>query len=275
MPRTARERLHEVIFEADTPAGRAFDVALLVLIVTSVVAVSLESVDDVRASLGPELRATEWILTVLFTVEYLLRLYCVERPLAYARSFFGLVDLIAVLPTYLSVLIPGAHSLIVIRILRLLRVFRVLKLVQYLTEETVLLTALRASRRKIIVFVCAVLSVCLIAGTLMYLIEGKAAGFTSIPRGVYWAVVTITTVGYGDIAPKTIVGQMLAVLLMITGYGVIAVPTGIVGVEVARATQHVPTTQVCRHCLREGHAADALFCKFCGAALQVAAPREP
>jgi voltage-gated potassium channel len=275
MPRTAREHLHEIIFEADTPEGRAFDVALLVLIVTSVAAVSLDSVDQVRARIGPALWALEWVVTALFTVEYVLRLYCVERPLAYARSFFGLVDLLAVLPTYLSLLVPGAESLIVIRVLRLLRVFRVLKLVRYLSEETVLVSALRSSRRKIVVFVCGVLSVCLIAGTLMYLIEGKEAGFTSIPRGVYWAIVTITTVGYGDIAPRTVAGQMLAMLLMITGYGIIAVPTGIVGVEVARATMHEPTTQVCRHCLREGHDADARFCKFCGAALQATAPSEP
>ncbi len=267
MPRTARERLHEIIFEADTAEGKAFDLVLLVLILTSVVVVMLDSVDDVRARIGPVVWATEWVLTLLFTVEYALRLYAVERPVAYAFSFFGLVDLLAVLPTYLSLVVPGAQSLIVIRVLRLLRVFRVLKLVRYLTEERVLVTALRASRRKIVVFVCGVLSVCLIVGTLMYLIEGKEAGFTSIPRGVYWAVVTITTVGYGDIAPQTVAGQVLAMLLMIAGYGIIAVPTGIVGVEVARASLHQPTTQVCRHCLREGHAADARFCKFCGAAL--------
>jgi len=262
-----RERLHEIIFKADTPAGKTFDVVLLVLILASVLIVALESVESVRAEVGTTLVAIEWVVTVLFTIEYALRLYCVERPLGYARSFFGIVDLLAVLPTYLSVLVPGAQSLIVIRILRLLRVFRVLKLVRYLSEEMALMTALRASSRKITVFVCGVLSVCFVAGTLMYLIEGEEAGFTSIPRGVYWAVVTLTTVGYGDIAPRTVVGQVLAAALMISGYGLIAVPTGIVGVEVARATSRIPSTQVCRHCLAEGHDADARFCKFCGAAL--------
>jgi len=262
-----RARLHEIIFEADTPAGRRFDLALLLLIVTSVVAVTLESVESIRARAGAILVAIEWTLTALFTVEYVLRLACVARPAAYARSFFGVVDLLAVLPTYLSLLIPGAQSLIVIRVLRLLRVFRVLKLVRYLTEERALVTALRASQRKIVVFVLGVLSVCLIAGTIMYLIEGRESGFTSIPRGVYWAVVTLTTVGYGDIAPRSVVGQMLAMMLMIGGYGVIAVPTGIVGVEVARASMRVPTTQSCPHCLLEGHDADARFCKRCGQAL--------
>lgn len=262
-----RHRLHEVIFEADTPAGRAFDLALLVLIVGSVAIVALESVEAYRARYGPALVTLEWVLTALFTVEYALRLLCVERPGAYARSFFGVVDLLAVVPTYASVVVPGAQSLIVIRVLRLLRVFRVLKLVRFLTEERALVTALRASRRKIVVFVCGVLSICLIAGTAMYLVEGQEAGFTSIPRGFYWAVVTLTTVGYGDIAPQTVAGQMLAILLMIGGYGVIAVPTGIVGVEVARAVQREPTTQSCRACLLEGHDSDARFCKRCGASL--------
>jgi len=252
-----RHRLHEIIFEADTPAGRAFDLALLVLIVGSVGIVALESVEAYRLRFGPTLVALEWLLTGLFTVEYALRLLCVERPVAYARSFFGIVDLLAVLPTYASLAIPGAQSLIVIRVLRLLRVFRVLKLVRFLTEERALVTALRASRRKIVVFVCGVLSICLIAGTVMYLVEGAASGFTSIPRGFYWAVVTLTTVGYGDIAPQTVVGQILA----------IAVPTGIVGVEVARAVQREPTTQACRECLLEGHDADARHCKRCGALL--------
>ena len=259
-----RQRLHEIIFEADTPAGKTFDVALLVLIVASVVIVALESVETIRIHSGRLLQVMEWVLTGLFTIEYVLRLSCVERPMLYARSFFGIVDVLAVLPTYLSLVIPGAQSLVVIRVLRLLRVFRVLKLVRYLTEEAALMTALRASRRKIEVFVCGVLTVCLIAGTVMYLIEGKEAGFTSIPQGVYWAIVTLTTVGYGDIAPRTIPGQAVAALLMIVGYGMIAVPSGIVGVEVARATMKVPNTQSCRHCLAEGHDADAGFCKHCG-----------
>jgi voltage-gated potassium channel len=262
-----KRRLHEIIFEADTPAGRAFDVALLVLIVLSIVAVALESVEDVRARIGGALIAIEWAVTVLFTIEYAMRLASVERPSVYARSFFGVVDLLAILPSYLGLVLPGAQSLIVIRVLRLLRVFRVLKLVRYLTEEQILMNALRASRRKILVFVLGVLSICLIAGTLVYLVEGPERGFTSIPRGIYWAVVTLTTVGYGDLAPRTVVGQLLAVALMIGGYGIIAVPTGIVGVEVARASLQPASTQSCPQCLLEAHDADARYCKRCGTAL--------
>lgn len=262
-----KRRLYQIVFEADTPAGKAFDVGLLALIVVSVVAVSLESVDGVRAEMGGALTAIEWVVTVLFTIEYLIRLAIVERPAAYARSFFGIVDLLAVLPAYLSLLLPGAQSLAVIRVLRLLRVFRVLKLVRYLTEEQMLVSALRASRRKILVFVLGVLSICLVAGTLAYLIEGPENGFTSIPRGVYWAVVTLTTVGYGDLAPRTVTGQILAVVLMIGGYGVIAVPTGIVGVEVARASLRPAGARACPRCLCESHDTDARFCKLCGTAL--------
>ena len=262
-----RQRLHEVIFEADTPAGKAFDVALLVAIVLSVVAVSLESVASIRARYGAPLRALEWVFTLLFTLEYGLRLLCVGKPLRYARSFFGLVDVLAIMPSYLSLVIAGTQSLIVIRALRLLRVFRVLKLAHFVGESRMLLTALRESSRKITVFLGTVLTLVVIIGSLMYLIEGEAHGFTSIPQSMYWAIVTLTTVGYGDIAPSTVVGKLLASMVMILGYGIIAVPTGIVTVELAQASRTAVSTQACQECGVEGHDADARFCKACGASL--------
>ncbi len=262
-----RHRMHEVIFEADTRAGKAFDLALLALIVTSVVVVMLESVASISAEYGPWLRGLEWGLTAIFTLEYLARLISVRRPLRFARSFFGLVDLAAVAPTYLSLIFPGAQSLLVIRALRLLRVFRVLKLVRFLGEAGDLSAALRASREKVIVFLGVVLTVDLIVGTLMYLIEGEAAGFDSIPRGFYWAIVTMTTVGFGDITPQTPLGQALAAVVMILGYGIIAVPTGIVTSELTRKQAKKVTTQACKLCMAEGHDQDASHCKFCGAEL--------
>ena len=262
-----RHRLHEVIFEADTPAGRGFDLILLVLILASVTVVLFESVSSVRARYGRELWILEWGFTILFTIEYLLRLLSVRRPSRYARSFFGIVDLIAVLPTYLSVLLPGAQALLVVRALRLLRVFRILKLVEYLGEARILAQALRASARKIAVFIQTVLVVVLIVGSLMYLIETPEAGFTSIPQSIYWAIVTMTTVGYGDIAPQTVLGKFLASLVMILGYGIIAVPTGIVTVELSRARPAGVSTQACPVCGAEGHDSDALFCKRCGSRL--------
>jgi len=267
-PTPWRARLHEVIFEADTPEGKAFDVVLLWLIVGSIAAVMLESVTSVKAKYGTPLRAAEWLFTALFTVEYVLRLVAVRRPLHYARSFFGVVDLLAVLPSYVGLVVPGAHPLLVIRGLRLLRIFRVLKLGRYLGEANVLLTALRSSRAKITVFLGTVLTVVVILGTLMYLIEGEQNGFTSIPRAVYWAVVTMTTVGYGDIAPKTVPGQALAAIVMILGYSIIAVPTGIVSAEIAQAMgPKRVSTQACPECGAEGHDADARHCKHCGARL--------
>ena len=261
-----RAKLHEVIFEADTPSGKLFDLALLLAIVLSVTAVSLESVAVIRQRFGFELWVAEWVFTILFTVEYVLRLICVYRPGRYAHSFFGIVDLAAILPTYLSLFLPGTQSLIVIRTLRLLRVFRVLKLVHFVFEARVLKEALRASGRKIIVFLGAVFSIVIIAGTVMYLIEGPTRGFTSIPRSMYWAVVTLTTVGYGDIAPQTVLGQMIASVLMICGYGIIAVPTGIVSAELVNRKPAV-TTRACRSCTEQGHDQDAVFCKHCGATL--------
>jgi voltage-gated potassium channel len=262
-----RARLHEIIFEADTPEGRLFDLLLLVAIVTSVVVVLLESVAYVRVRVGPTLRALEWGFTVLFTVEYLLRLLTVRRPLHYVLSTFGLIDLLAILPTYLSVAFPGAQSLLVIRLLRLLRVFRVLKLAEYLRESRTLILALRASARKIFVFLLTVLTIVVVVGTLMYVIEGERHGFTSIPISIYWAVVTLTTVGYGDLAPATTLGRGLAVLLMLTGYGIIAVPTGIVTVELTRASAAPVSTQACPACGVGGHEHDAAYCRRCGSRL--------
>jgi voltage-gated potassium channel len=255
-----------VIFEADTPAGRAFDIALLVAVVVSVLAVVLESVAEIRSRYGPALRAIEWTITGLFTVEYALRLLAVQQPWRYARSFYGIVDLLAIVPTYLAMAVPQTQSFMVIRAIRLLRVFRILKLAHFLYEADVLVTALRASRRKITVFLGGIVTVVVIVGTLMYVIEGEAHGFTSIPTSMYWAVVTMTTVGYGDIAPRTPLGQFLASLLMILGYGVIAVPTGIVSVELANASRAV-SRQACPACGAEGHDVDAAHCKYCGAPL--------
>lgn len=262
-----RARLHEIIFEADTPAGRAFDIALLWAIIFSIIAVMLESVTGIRERFGVELRAIEWGFTVLFTVEYVLRLIAVRRPLAYALSFFGSIDLLAILPTFLSVVFPGAQSLLVVRVVRVLRVFRVLKLAQLLGQAEVLLTALRASRAKIIVFLGGVLTIVVIMGSVMYLVEGEENGFDNIPRAMYWAIVTMTTVGFGDITPKTVLGQFIASVLMVMGYGILAVPTGIVSVELAAATRHAVNTRACPGCGGQGHDADAHYCKNCGHSL--------
>ncbi len=261
-----RSRLHTIIYEADTPSGKLFDVVLLLAIGLSVLVVMLESVTWVRNLHGETLRNVEWFFTLLFTVEYGLRLISVQRPLQYARSFFGVIDLMAIFPTYLALLIPGAQTLLVIRVLRLLRVFRVFKMAAYLEEAEVLRRALWASRRKIIVFLLGVLTAVVIIGSLMYVIEGEQSGFTSIPVGIYWAIVTLSTVGYGDVAPVTPVGQILASLVMLLGFGIIAVPTGIVSLELARPTGLV-STQVCPACGREGHDVDARYCKYCGVGL--------
>jgi len=261
-----RETLRLVIFEADTPAGKVFDVALLWAIGLSVIAVMLESIGALQARFGGALRSAEWFFTALFTIEYLLRLLCAPRPGRYARSLFGVVDLLAVAPTYVSLFVPGSQSLTVVRALRLLRVFRVLKLVHFLGEIEVLSAAMRASRHKILVFMGSVLVLVTILGSTMYLIEGADAGFTSIPRSIYWAIVTLTTVGYGDITPQSIPGQTLAAFVMILGYAIIAVPTGIVTAEIVEAARSRPvTTRVCMACMSEGHAASANFCRDCGA----------
>lgn len=267
-----RQRLHEIIFESDTPAGKAFDVALLIAIFASVMAVVLESVEAVRAEWGFELLAAEWLFTVLFTIEYGLRLISVERPGRYARSTFGIIDLLAILPTWISLFVPGAHPLLVVRAFRLLRVFRILKLAHFLGEAETLTLAMRASMRKILVFLGFLVIVVLIVGTTMYLIEPRESGFTSIPMAVYWAIVTMTTVGYGDIVPTTVPGRILAAVLMICGYGILAVPTGIVTVELSRRGGAV-SGQACPGCGAEGHEVDARFCRYCGSGLSVEAAR--
>ena len=261
-----QEKLHTIIFEAETPAGKLFDVLLMISILTSVFVVMLDSVSAVNSRYGLQLNFLEWFFTLLFSVEYILRLLCVGRPLSYATSFYGIVDLLAIIPTYLSLFIPGTKFLLVIRILRILRIFRVLKLVQYISEATLLLKAMHASRRKITVFLFTVLTLVVILGSLMYLIEGAENGFTSIPRSIYWAIVTLTTVGYGNIAPQTSLGQMLAAFVMILGYSIIAVPTGIVTVELSRVS-NMETTRSCHECSAEGHDGDADYCKYCGSKL--------
>ncbi|HLA63487.1 MAG TPA: ion transporter [Rhodothermales bacterium] len=264
-----RDRLARVIFGHDTRAGRLFDGALIAAILLSVAVVILDSVASISTRYRGALTVAEWAFTVLFTVEYILRLWTAQDANRYMRSFYGLVDLVAVLPAYLSVLFPAGRFLLAIRVLRVVRVFRVLKLSEYVGQAGVLGDALRAARYKISVFLVAVTTVVVVVGSLMYLIEGPEAGFTSIPAGIYWAVVTITTVGYGDIAPQTPLGQALAVVLMITGYAIIAVPTGIVTVELSRAGQPAAprTARVCPACTLVGHDADAAYCKRCGAEL--------
>lgn len=262
-----RRRIYIIIYEADTPAGKAFDVALLLAILLSVGAVMLDSVARISLRFGAELRIVEWGFTLLFTLEYLLRLVSVGRPLRYVFSFFGVVDLLSIIPTYLSLIYAGTETLLVLRSLRLLRVFRVLKLAHYLSEANVLRDGLKASGPKIIVFLGTVLSLAIIMGTLMYLVEGEENGFTSIPRSMYWAIVTMTTVGYGDIAPQTVAGQALAAGVMILGYSIIAVPTGIISAELGKAALRPVSTRACSECSAEGHDSDAEFCKFCGARL--------
>ena len=260
-------KLHEIIFEADTRAGKLFDILLLWAILLSVAAVMLESVESISNVYGQELRIIEWVFTILFTFEYIARILTVGKPLKYITSFYGIIDLVSILPTFIGIFVSGTHTLSIIRSIRLLRVFRILKLVRFISEANVLIKALKASQAKIIVFLFAVLSLTFILGTIMYLIETPEAGFTSIPRSIYWAIVTLTTVGYGDIAPQTVLGQMLASLIMIIGYAIIAVPTGIVGAEMSK-TKTNTNTQSCPQCSLSGQADDAKYCKHCGSRLQ-------
>ncbi|HEX5830233.1 MAG TPA: ion transporter [Gemmatimonadaceae bacterium] len=281
-----RARLYRIIFEADTHEGRLFDLVLIAAIVVAVGIVLLETLPSLAPPVRARLRQAEWVVTVLFTVEYVLRLLSVRRPLKYATSFFGVVDLLSFLPSYASLFLPGGHYFAVIRILRLLRIFRILKLSRFLTEASVLTRALRASLYKIVVFLLTVVTLVVVIGALMYMVEGPAHGFDSIPRGMYWAVVTLTTVGFGDIYPSTPMGQFLASLVMILGYGIIAVPTGIVSVELAQATgaasaaaSATPTSALattstvhCAACGEGRHDADAAYCKRCGQSLAVGVP---
>ena len=263
-----RRWLYSTIFEHDTRPGYLFDVGLLLAILLSIVVVMVESVESIDAQYDALLHAVEWGLTILFTVEYIVRLACHPHPKVYARSFFGIVDVLAILPTYIAAFIPGAQGLAVVRMLRLLRVFRVLKLGQFVHQADDLRTALYSSLPKITVFVIAILSLTTISGTVMYLVEGSEHGFHNIPESVYWAVVTLTTVGYGDISPETPLGKFIASIIMIMGYGVIAVPTGIVSAENARVPRRRPIGgQVCSACGSEDHAKGAKFCQACGADL--------
>ena len=265
-----RLRLYTVIFEADTVAGRRFDQALLLLIVASVLMVVIDSVPALPDSVSRVFGVAEWVFTGLFTVEYVLGLLCVQKPLVYARSFFGVIDLLSILPTWLALLAPELHVFIDVRVLRLLRMFRVLKLTGYVAEYTQLGMALRASRRKILVFLSFVMMVVLLMATVMYVVEGPENGFTSIPTAMYWAVTTMTTVGFGDITPKTDLGRLISSAMMLLGWGILAVPTGIVTTEMAaqrNSRQPAPTTRTCQNCLTEGHSATARYCMHCGSAL--------
>jgi voltage-gated potassium channel len=263
-----RLTFYTVIFEADTRAGRAFDLALMIAILASVAVVIMDSVQRLSSRYGHLFDLLEWAFTLLFTAEYLARLWCVRRPSRYARSFFGIIDVLAFLPSYLALLFPQAVAFQEVRTLRLLRIFRILKLGAYVAEYRALGQALRASARKILIFLSVVLMAVLLLGSTMYVVEGPENGYTSIPTAVYWGIVTMTTVGYGDVTPHTDLGKLIASLMMLIGWGILAVPTGIVTAEMtARRFIRRPTTRTCHECLSEGHEADARFCKDCGAKL--------
>lgn len=260
---TLRKRLFIVIFGTDTPAGKAFDVGLLIAILISVLAVMLESVPSLNSKYGFVFKNMEWVFTVIFSLEYITRIYVTDARRKYIFSFYGIIDLISVLPSYLSLVLVGTQYLLIIRALRLLRVFRILKLGRFVGEGEQLGRALKASRHKITVFMGTVMMLVIILGTIMYLVEGRDNGFTSIPLSIYWAIVTLTTVGYGDIAPQTILGQTIASFVMILGYAIIAVPTGIVTVELQKDKKK-QEAKACLKCNSKGHDMEALFCKFCG-----------
>lgn len=262
-----RDRWYEIIFEADTREGRLFNVVLLITILASVATILIESIAAIREEYGLTLRIIEWLFTIIFTIEYIARLWTIKNKRRYIFSFFGVIDLLSILPSYVGLFVTGTQSLMVIRSLRLLRIFRIFKLSRYVGEGQNLARALKSSQHKITVFLVFILTSVVIAGTIMYLIEGPAHGFTSIPVSIYWAVVTMTTVGYGDIAPQTPLGQTIASVIMIMGYGIIAVPTGIVSAEMISLKKSEITTQVCPHCFKEGHDVDAVFCKYCSSAL--------
>lgn len=264
-PQTLRQQLYSIIFYTDTPAGQRFDRYLLLAIMASLAVVMLDSIDSIHSQYGKTMTVLEWTFTALFALEYAVRLYCSPKPLRYVFSFFGLIDLLAILPAILSLLYADAQYLLIIRVIRMLRVFRVLKLSPYLKQANFLLTALRGSRQKIIVFFASIATLVTVFGTLMYVIEGPVNGFTSIPTGIYWSVVTLTTVGYGDIVPKTPLGQFLSTLIMITGYSIIAVPTGIFTAELANAMRGGdPVRSKCPECKKDVHEHDAAFCNRCG-----------
>ena len=262
-----REKLHEIIFEADTPAGKRFDVLLIVAIFISVIAVMLDSVESIRLRHGFLLNILEWTFTIVFACEYVLRLLCVRKPKLYALSVLGIIDLVSILPSFIAIYYVGAETFLVIRVLRVLRIFRVFKLAEYLGEANTLMIALHANRKKITIFLYTIFIFVVVFGSLMYLVEGAENGFTSIPKSVYWAVITLTTVGYGDIVPQTQFGLMIAATVMILGYAIIAVPTGIYSAELARAFKSNVSNIACQNCSQEGHDFDAEYCKYCGAEL--------
>ena len=264
-----RQKIHEIIFEADTTNGKLFDIILLAAILLSIVGVMLESVYEIDRKYHELIIAFEWGFTILFTIEYFFRIYAVNRPFKYIFSFMGIVDLLAIIPTYLIFILPAAHSLSVIRAIRLIRIFRIFKLSRYLRGAHTMQIALRSSRPKIIVFLLSVMLLVIILGTLMYVIENSARtnGFENIPNSIYWAIITLTTVGYGNIVPMTIFGKIVASFIMILGYGIIAVPTGIVTAEFSRKRKEKVNTQVCPDCTAEGHEMEAKFCNKCGAEL--------
>ncbi|WP_188150201.1 ion transporter [Teredinibacter waterburyi] len=265
---TLRFKLYTIIFGTSTPAGKRFDLVLIYLIVFSVLALMLDSIRWVSDLYGPYIFAFEWLFTILFTAEYLVRVYCSPKRWAYVFSFYGLVDLISILPSYVSLFVPGANFLLAIRLLRVLRIFRILKLVRYLSEANVLIRAVMMSRRKISIFAMSVLVLSVIFGSLMYIVEGPENGFSSIPKSIYWTIVTITTVGYGDITPHTVLGQIIAATAMLTGYSILAVPTGIFTAELAQEMQRDRRIRNCINCSRSGHEADSKFCRFCGAGME-------
>jgi voltage-gated potassium channel len=259
-----KHRLHEIIYEADTKGGKIFDVILLIAILASILLVMLESIESFDLKYHRFLDISEWIITILFSIEYVLRIISIKKPIKYIFSFYGIIDLLSTIPKYLSFILVGSHNLAALRALRLLRVFRILKLARYIGASNRLLVALRASRAKIAVFLFFLVIICIILGTVMYMIEGEENGFTSIPRSVYWAIVTLTTVGYGDVSPNTPVGQIIASIIMILGYSIIAIPTGIVSSEITKSDTINTNTQSCTNCLMQDHRDNADFCYNCG-----------
>lgn len=265
-----RSKIFKIIYHSDTPSGKWFDIVLIVFIILSVLTIILDSVNELHVNYGDVLKASEWFFTIVFTFEYILRLISIRKPLKYVFSFFGIVDILSIIPTYLAYFFVGAQQLLVIRILRILRVFRVLKLVQYTHQAQILTNSISNSRHKIFVFFFFIITILIIFGSIMYLIEGPENDFTSIPHGIYWAVVTLTTVGYGDIAPHTVLGRMVASLIMLTGYSVIAVPTGIFTAELSKEVKRTrDQKRLCKTCNLRGHTQAAVYCRRCGEALDV------
>ncbi|MDP1519691.1 ion transporter [Porticoccus litoralis] len=270
-----REKLYQIIFGTDTPLGQRFDIFLIYAILISVLAVILTTVDALNSRYSTTFFVIEWFFTGLFTIEYALRIFCSPNRPKYLFSFYGIIDLVSIIPSYLALMITGAHYLMIIRLVRVLRIFRVLKLVRYLSEADVLMRSLHQARRKIFVFFSAVLVLSTLFGCLMYVVEGPDNGFSSIPISIYWTIVTITTVGYGDITPHTVIGQLISTLAMLTGYSIIAIPTGIITAELANEIQREKSLYPCPNCVKAGHDRDAIHCKWCGASLGTLEERHP